>query len=170
MLAATIPTKTQPKPMTMEVAVVAPQYALGTLGPVLLQLWELDTPIDGARKARELARTLHARGYEQTISLIVVPEQSQLPSEAARKEVGYIPKDLPGCLGLALVREGEGFRAAAVRAIMTGMMAFGQAAPYKIVASVAEGCDWLSKRMPSIQGADIQRAKAELHRAWQDAR
>jgi hypothetical protein len=153
-------------PLKLEIDVVTAQYALGTLGPVLLQLWQLGTPEDGARKARAMAKGLFGRGYEQTCSLIVVPETSVLPSEVARKECAQIPKDLYGCTGLALVREGEGFRAAAVRALMTGMMSFGQVAPYKIVATVKEGCDWLEGRMPSLSAQQIQRAQADLRHAW----
>jgi hypothetical protein len=153
-------------PLKLEIDVVTAQYALGTLGPILLQLWQLGTPDEGARKARALAQGLRGRGYEQTCSLIVVPEASVFPSEVARREVAQIPKDLYGCRGLALVREGEGFRAAAVRAMMAGMMSFGQVAPYKIVATVKEGCNWLEERLPSVQAQAIQRAQVELHGAW----
>jgi hypothetical protein len=163
--AAVSPQDSKSNSLTLDVCEVAPEYALGLLGPVLLQSWQLATPEEGARKARALAKSLRQR-YPRTISLIVVPEQSRLPSEAARKEAGNIPKDLPDCQGLALVREGEGFRAAAIRAIMTGMMSFGQVAPYKIVATTNEGCIWLATRFPEVPAAAIAHAHGELHRVW----
>jgi hypothetical protein len=168
MLAASAIAHPKSNVFSLEIAEVAREYALATLGPVLLQTWELGTPEAGAQKARALARSMRNR-YAQTISLIVVPERSQLPSEGARMECSRIPRDLPGCQGLALVREGEGFRAAAIRAIMAGMMSFGQAAPYKIVATVTDGCDWLATRMPNISASSIMHARAELQRAWLNA-
>lgn len=156
-------------PVSLRPDVITPRYALGTFGPVLLQLWQLATPDEGARRARILARGLRADGHTRTATLIVVPESSVMPSAEAREQLSNMPTDLPGCAGLALVREGEGFRAATVRAIMTGMMSFERRAPFKIFAGRGEACAWLAHQLGAggCSAATLERAHEQLLWLWQ---
>ncbi len=135
---------------------------------MLLQLWQLATPDEGARRARILARGLRSAGHARTATLIVVPEASVMPGSEAREQLSNMPTDLPGCAGLALVREGEGFRAATIRAIMTGMMSFERRAPFRIFADRREACARLAQQLGAgCSAATLERSHDQLRWLWQ---
>jgi hypothetical protein len=164
-----MPPLVAPRTPSLQVAAVTKDYALGTYGPVLLQRWQLSTPVEGAHKARALARSLAISGYSSTATLIIVPETSAMPTADARRGLANMPVDLPGCVGLALVRGGDGFRAASVRAIMTGMMSFERRAPYKIFATRPEACAWLVRQLEARWSASaLEDADEQLFTRWRD--
>ncbi len=128
---------------------VTPEYALAKFGPVLIQLWERGTPLEGARRALSLARSYATTTAGPTCTLIIVPARSAPPSAEVRKALGAMPDVLPGCAGLGLVREGSGFRASGVRAVMTGMMLMSRhKAPHQVFSSTRAASLWLANQMP----------------------
>lgn len=129
-------------------------YALGLFGPVLIQLWQVGTPLDGATFAREAAQRLAASDAPKTASLVIVPRESTVPERDARDQLAQLPDDLARGAGLAMVHEGTGFRASAVRAILLGMMRLARSrVPHEVVATVPEGVSWLCQRVEIPGGA-----------------
>lgn len=123
-------------------------YAIATYGPVLLQLWHLSAPLDGAQAARRVASELAKAGFEKTGSLVVVPEQSAIPENAARDELRHVPMELTNGAGLVMVQEGVGFKASAVRAVLATIMLLSrQSIPHDVVPNVIAGSGWLAKRL-----------------------
>src|SRR5687768_17012946 len=106
----------------LEREIITPQYGLALHGPILLQLWERATPDEGAREAVALAARLAETSEPAVATLVIVAEESSLPSSAARDILATLPGALGRGVGIALVREGSGFRSAAVRAVLTGLM------------------------------------------------
>ncbi|MEC7519785.1 MAG: hypothetical protein VYE22_07965 [Myxococcota bacterium] len=147
----------------MEVIDMGAGYALGLHGPVLIQLWEDGTPDEGAVGALAAAKSLAGRGHAATGSLVVVAEHASLPSAEARQHLSQLPSELGKGVGVALVREGEGFRSAAVRAVMTGIMMFSRdPVPHQILSTVGEGAAWLRDRMPGLDPAGLEAAVSKL--------
>ena len=128
----------------LEMFAKASGYGLAFHGPVLIQLWQEGTPDQGAMKAVEAAEALSRQQHTKVGSLIIVTEHASLPSPRARSILADLPSRLGRASGVALVREGEGFRSAAVRAVMTGIMMFSrEPVPHQIFASIDDAIAWL---------------------------
>lgn len=145
------------------------EYAIATYGPVLLQLWENATPLAGAQAARRHAKVLAGAGFERTGSMVIVPIRSAMPETAARTELTEIPRELTNGAGVVLVQEGSGFRASAIRAVLSTMMVLSKKSmPHDVVSNVPAGCSWLADRVPVPGGARaLCRAVAELRSLYE---
>lgn len=149
---------------TLRIVEMSSEYALGVVGPVLIQLWERGTPDEGARRACEEAESLARSPHPRTGSLIIVPEDAALPSPDARKLLSELPGKLDRGAGVALVREGTGFRSAAVRAVMTGIMMLARdPVPHEVFSGTGPGIEWLLRRLQSPT-LDLAGAVDELRR------
>jgi hypothetical protein len=122
---------------------------------VLIQIWRTATSEVGARNARAAGAKLLAATQGPLGCIVVVERDAAMPSPAARAQLSALVADVAArTRGIALVQEGDGFRAATVRAVMTGLMLVARnAVPHKIFRTVDEGEAWLRSLMDGHAGA-----------------
>jgi hypothetical protein len=98
--------------------------------------------MDQLRSLRRVVAALQKEHGTDRVSLAVVePAAMVTPSEEVRAEAAAIPRDLPTVLD-ATVLEGQGFRAAAVRAVMHGItLVTGRRSSRRTFATVEEAVE-----------------------------
>lgn len=123
-------------------------WAVGFTGPVLLQIWRDHTPKEGAQAAVSLAGDLGHSEAPRIGTLIVVADGSPLPSSEVRALLSNLPTELGRGVGVALAYEGNGFRAAAVRAVLSGIMLLSRhRVPHDVFPSVERAAAWLAPKI-----------------------
>lgn len=125
------------------------RYCIATWSGTVIQLWRSETPPDGVECVMDVVRNASPPVHS---TLIVVEENSELPNPVARKLLEQLTLLLaPSCKVVAMIHEGSGFRAAAIRAILTSLVAISkQAFPYKIFKTVELGTTWMMETRPDI--------------------
>ncbi len=98
--------------------------------------------MDQLRSLRRVVAELQKEHGTDRVSLAVVePAAMAMPSDEVRAEATAIPRDLPTVLD-ATVLEGQGFRAAAVRAVMHGItLVTGRRSSRRTFATVEEAVE-----------------------------
>ena len=100
---------------------ITPGFSLGSLGPLAISVWESDPRVEDALQAVQLLRNL-AQTHPRIQVLAVLGADCRLPREQVREILGEGPKSLGSQVAaVAHVIEGEGFRGAALRGVLTGM-------------------------------------------------
>lgn len=149
-------------PEVIEGETIGEGWAVGRVGPVLLQIWRDGTPIEGAQAAVAAAKELAFSDLPRIATLIVVPQGSKLPESDARAVLSGLPTELGRGVGVALAFEGSGFRAAAVRAVLSGIMLLSRhRVPHDVFPSVERAAGWLQ---PKLVGALDARTLASATR------
>lgn len=154
----------QPLANDLRIHEITQEYCLATHRNVLLQIWTRSTPLQGARSARRVARELAARQQGQLATLVIVPVDSAMPDAETRQELSLLIADLgPNAAALALVHEGTGFRAAALRAVLTSITFLAQKkVPEHVCSSVDEAVGWLGQRVVGINTKALIQAVSEV--------
>ena len=151
---------------TPEIVSLGRDHAIGIWHCFLIQIWRHGTSLDCARTVRDAAKRLAAEREGALATIIVVESGAAMPDGDTRAELARMVDDQKGrMVAAALVHEGSGFRAAAVRAVMTGMMTLAkQPFPHHVVANVADGAKWLAtrERLPAGDVAEIERVVEAL--------
>jgi hypothetical protein len=124
-------------------------HLIGTFQSVVFVVWRCETSVAGVSR---LVATLHqlARGLANDVVLFVVAEQDALaPAPAARGPIAQMLQTAPlACCVLTL--EGEGFRAAALRAVATGIgLVAAPRFPYRPFSTVQAAAAWLEEERPA---------------------
>lgn len=128
---------------------IAPEYAVVVYEGILLQLWRTATTADGVRLVR---KTLKDFAQQIRFTVVVIEDGATTPGSEARAELQALAAELVPRFA-AVVYEGDGFRAAAVRAVITSILLFTrQALPVKIFSSTASATEWARKAHPEIPG------------------
>lgn len=114
----------------------------------LFVVWRRETTVDAVLKMEasldELARSV---GHDVG-AFIIAEEGARAPSPAVRNPIAKVMKDAPVAF-CAVVLEGTGFRAAALRAFATGIGLLARPRyPYRPFATVLDGAKWLENRTP----------------------
>jgi hypothetical protein len=139
----------------------------GQRGPVVLSVWD-GTPsaADGEAAVRLLANA--ARTEKQLLIVAVLAAGSKPPPtevrDALAKELAQIG---PKVAALANVVEGEGFRAAATRGVLTGMQLVIRAPyPVRICVDAQEAATFLAEHAPrGLSSDDILRSIRSIRSA-----
>jgi hypothetical protein len=123
---------------------------LGYANGIAVALWRYNTT---APDVQELERTaLLAHGaHARPIALIqVVPASALTPDAAARTALARMLLNLNGRVShSALVHEAEGFRAAMIRSIVTGIAALSNPGfPHRVFARLEEAVAWMTPKNP----------------------
>lgn len=165
-----------PKPRVLRSPRMDPQAAqvLSSESPLVLGHWKnfFVVVYTGALTESDVRRLLptferFARTAPKPIGLyIVVEEQVPLPAQPVREEMAHFMKSVgPHVRASALVQEGDGFRAAAVRSVAIGInLVARQPYPHKVFASSLEAAQWLATSFPEIQPQELTRAVASIRR------
>lgn len=119
-------------------------FAVGKCGPVFIVIWKVDTTEKGMKRVADLFR---ATSLPQRIGMLtVVDADATMPSAEARNlGAAFLAKNSNRIVASAVVHEGSGFKAAAVRAVVTGLsMLARQPFPHKVFSEVQPAASWLS--------------------------
>jgi hypothetical protein len=135
-------------------------HCIATYNGTFVQIWRASTTSRAVSGLRSAARA-HAARWPGPISAVILIEQAaSLPDGDMRKQVAAFWSDLGArLLCTAVVQEGDGFRAAAVRGLMTGLMLLSRpTSPYKIFRTIGEASAWV---VPQLEKAG-ERGSSDL--------
>jgi len=121
-------------------------HMVGLWRDVELLLWRGEVELDavvGLRDAIETLVTLRPRGIAL---FVIIEETSKLPSGEARRRMAQLLRDYESYIvASCIAMEGAGFRAAAVRSVLTGISFVARPkCPHGVFASVGAACEWLA--------------------------
>ena len=119
--------------------------ALVSIGRVLLVVWRNETTLKGITDIHRSMRELAAR-YPTGIGLFTIVEaEAPMPERAERDALARLLRDFgPNLKASALVFEGQGFRAAAVRSVVVGLTLLAkQPYPHRVFDGPAIAATWL---------------------------
>jgi hypothetical protein len=137
-------------PESWQLVVKDPDYALAHWRQVFLVLWRRETTLAGARHL-DTACTAFARTQPGGIGLLTIVESgAPLPPAPARDAIAsFLASGSAFIKCSAVVFEGSGFRAAAVRSVVTGLTLMArQAYPHK-VCSLEEAVAMFGRILPA---------------------
>jgi hypothetical protein len=133
---------------------------IATCGPFLLVI--------ARRNARaDILDALHAAFSLPDLRgvLVIVEAGAALPSPETRRRLVSLYRANPGIRGFAFVLEGEGFKVAAARGVVTGLVSLVRAPyPQKTFAEGAAAVRWLASVCDAPEGAVLFRALGRLRR------
>jgi hypothetical protein len=124
-------------------------YCVATWGDVFIVIWRQETRLDAARGLDAL---LAAFGKERPRGcglLTVVEQDAPMPTSEVRAAIAKFLNNGGGTIkSSAVAFEGTGFRAAAVRGVVTGLtMLARQPYPHRVFATVQDALTWLSSSL-----------------------
>ncbi len=138
---------------------------------MLFLVWRRRTLADAYGRTVPIARELVAK-FPEGIGIAQVVEVDAVPPDSdARTLFSYLSR-LDGLVHLSVTHDGVGFKAAAVRAIMTGVQALGRPkCKLTVVADVDTAARWhaveqsmLGRRETAAEIAGIIRSLRQIHR------
>jgi hypothetical protein len=122
-------------------------FASGAFGPLAISIWDAPPRIEDARVAADLLATLARREPRMLVMAVLGPDtpppESAVRDTLAKKlaEIG----DKVRCV--ANVVEGQGFRAATMRAVLTGMvLVIRPKYPQMACATIMEGSHFVAEQ------------------------
>ncbi|MFM2418971.1 MAG: hypothetical protein RL385_3694 [Pseudomonadota bacterium] len=145
--------------------------ATGAIANVYVSIWRgIKTPARANREAEGFGkvRALHPRN---TLYLCVVEPTTSPPDEAMRRAaVEMLRAASADFVAVAAVVEGDGFKAAMVRGVLTAMQRFlgFKDLPVRYFGDVHSAAAWLACGFCTAPGASIARATEELRSALTD--
>jgi len=128
-------------------------YVLASWQQVFAVIWRRETTLVGATHLRSACKDF-ARRHPRGIGLLtIVAENAPLPPSAARNEVAaFLAEGSAFIKCSAVVFEGSGFRAAAVRSVVTGLTLLAkQAYPHK-VCDMQDAIEMFARVLPRATG------------------
>jgi hypothetical protein len=161
--------------MDAEVIDIDDEHLVGSYSALLVLMW-------GARTLPEKLVTVIAQAkaflkrWPRISVMVVVERDSEMPNKEARKKLEELAAALLGhTVATVYVFEGTGFRASAMRTLMTMLMLVGTPSvrQYKVLPTIDDGLDWL---VPFLAGpefgneADRRRAVHALQQRFLDYR
>jgi hypothetical protein len=131
-------------------------YVLASWQQIFAVVWRQDTTLEGAQALqRECCKfaTKHPRGIGL---LTIVSEKAPMPASPVRQAVAdFLGQGSTYIKCSAVLMEGTGFRAAAVRSVVTGLtMLAKQAYPHR-VCSLPDAVTLLAKTLPVASGRAV---------------
>jgi len=146
-----------------------PDLSVATLEHSLVCVWHGDTTTSGvSRITRELNMfsASHPRGFGL---ITLVEAKASMPETAERNAIAELLRSFGEKIAAsALIFEGEGFRAAAVRSVVAGLNLLArQPYPHKVFGTSEEASNWLA---PTLAKAEIPVNPHELNRTLTDLR
>jgi hypothetical protein len=157
-------------PESWQLVVKHPDYALAHWQQIFAVLWRRETTAEGAAHLAS-ACTAFARTQSRGIGLLTIVESgAPLPPSSVRASIAeFLASGSAFIKCSAVVFEGSGFRAAAVRSVVTGLTLMAkQAYPHK-VCDLEEAIDMFERILPratgrSVSGAEFRSSFTELRK------
>jgi hypothetical protein len=132
-----------------QIALLDADVAVSFWRNVIIQIWRRNAIEPKTRAMRAAGKKFLASTSGDVGIVVVVEETCPIPDNDARQNTLGFLNDMQGrSRGIVLVFEGEGFRAAASRAVMVGlMMASRFPMPYKIVSKAVDVAPFLGAEL-----------------------
>jgi hypothetical protein len=127
-------------------------------------LWRYHTSADDVRELEAAARRAHEASGRAVGLIQIVPSTAVSPDSHVRKELARMLRDLNGVVShSAIVHEAEGFRAAMVRSIVTGVAALSNPGfPHRVFTKVPEAAAWMAESDPQMSPFVIAATVAQV--------
>ena len=131
--------------MNIRVEESTAEYVFAHWERVMVAVWRGRTTVSAVKRGEEVLQSLVKRRGEPVLLLTVVEPSAPLPPLEARMElVGMLKRCAGNVERSALVFEGEGFRAASVRAVVAGVSLFSRPVyPHRVFATVGAAARFL---------------------------
>jgi hypothetical protein len=154
-----------PPPLALREGHIDRDHVVGTWRNVFINVWRHQTEERAVLNLKPVIEALKAAHPAGIAMLTVVEPDAELPTPGARRELPKLLKDVAqGVACSALVFEGVGFRAAAVRALTTTFtMLASPPFPHRVFSDVSGAAAMFVERMPP-SAAGERLAPGELER------
>lgn len=140
-------------------------YATGHWGDVFFILWKKNTTMEATHQLRSNLVDF-TRSHPAGVGLLTIVEaNAPVPGADVRKALAAVLTDFSRNIKVSsVVFEGQGFSAAAVRSVVTGLTLIArQAYPHKVFASLAEAGGWMLPQLPRpVTQSELAAAVASL--------
>lgn len=140
---------TQPAP-NLRLVEIDEEHVAGVYFNLVMLLWRYHTHLEAYRGAIRLATQTSAH-HPSGIGVMQIVETTAIPPDSeTRKEFGTMMK-VPGIRHFCVTHEGIGFKAAAVRAIVSGVHALARPSfPHAVHDDLATAARWAATHNKSI--------------------
>lgn len=127
-------------------------YALASLNEIAAIVWRHQTTLEGIQSSNQLVAEV-ARHHPKGIALLtVISEVASMPSSEARKALADLMSTPRTIRCSAVIMEGTGFRAAAVRSVVTGFVLLGHHEFPHRICDVGDAVKMFTDVMPGVTG------------------
>ena len=135
-------------PFVLEVIESTIDHAVGTFGNVSIYVFRRQTlPSSVPAVVRAFDDARRAGGGTFANYGVIEPE-APLPEPNVRAQLAHLMRDAEGINASAVIFEGTGFRAAAVRVVTTGMaLVARQPYPHRVFSSTTSAAEWTAAQM-----------------------
>ena len=135
--------------LTPEILDDQPDYCLGAFGEVFVVIWRTDTTLPAVASMTQAFDRFAAKIGHPVGLLTVVEEAAPLPSTAAREAIAtFLRNNGARVRASAVVFEGSGFRAAAVRSVVVGLtMLANQPFPHRVFSTIDKAREWFVENL-----------------------
>jgi hypothetical protein len=140
-------------------------HVIATWDRVMIILFRVDSTMAAVRSGYEIFDRL-AREYPGVFLLTIVEKDARMPSVVVRDAVAEFLSQAAGRMILsAVVYEGTGFRAAAVRSVVSGLaMLTNYSYPHKVFPRVEGAVSWFRTSSPVARSWDEATLLAAIQR------
>jgi hypothetical protein len=131
-------------------------YVLASWQQIFAVVWRRETTLQGARALLRECNQFATRHPQGIGLLTIVSEKAPMPASPVRKEVAdFLTQGSAYIKCSVVLMEGTGFRAAAVRSVVTGLTLLAkQTYPHR-VCSLPDAVMLLSRTLPTASGVAV---------------
>ena len=135
-----------------ELHFVDADQALASWRTFFVLIWRNRTTVEGVRRASAELEAFARKHPHGVAMLTIVEADAPMPTTEARTTLGDMLRRAEESLRCsALAFEGDGFRAAAIRSVVTGLALVARPSyPHKVFDSVRSAVEWLAPKAPSV--------------------
>ena len=159
----------------LQIVSSTPDHAIGAYGNVAIHIWHIHTRKAALRHVEEMSRRAKAAGDGHFAYFGVIGPSAPMPEADVRAELARHMRDhSQHVVASANVFEGDGFRAAAVRNVVTGIgLIARQPFPHRVFKTTADSARWIEEQLRAANQSaplwqDLDAAVAELRGAPHD--
>jgi hypothetical protein len=136
-------------PTQVQLLAIERDYCFASWNHVFILIWRHDTTLEGLKALDKAMREHETRCPEGSGLLTIIEQGAPMPSSEVRTAMARFLTELARFIKISAVAfEGAGFRAAAVRGVVTGLtMLARQPYPHKVFATMPEAAQWLGRSL-----------------------
>jgi len=147
---------------------VSPDYCMARWKQFYIDIWRVHTSLVALR-ILERSFNEFRRAFPEGVGLITIVEAgAPLPPPEARQALGQLLADNASFIRYsAVVYEGNGFRASAVRGVVSSLTLLARPPyPHRVFATATEACTWFQRSFGAeqVNGKELEIAIADLRR------
>lgn len=155
----------------MNIESIDHQHAVATSGALMLCLWRKVTTHEAVLELHGVSTALARRAPEKIAFLTVVESSADMVSGPVRSELVRVFRGVGDSVSCsALVFEGQGFQAAAARAVTTTINQLArQPFPHRVFGDVIAAAQWMETQDGSLRPRQLQRGVEQVRDALDNA-